>query len=191
MFTRPAGGWATGTQTAKLTAKDGATDDELGFSVAVSADGSTVVAGANGATVSNGARPGAVYVFTRPAAGWSGPGTQTAKLTATDGATNDALGDSVAVSADGSTTVAGAPGANSHEGVAYVFVAVPPTLSLPPDGETVEATGPTGAMVSYSATASDCTGRNSLDPDVHPAVGVGFSRSGSRRLAARSPTVAA
>jgi hypothetical protein len=42
----PGTGWATATQTAKLTASDGAADDELGSSVAISSDGSTVVAGA-------------------------------------------------------------------------------------------------------------------------------------------------
>ena len=43
---RRAGRW---TQAAKLTASDGAADDDLGFSVAVS--GTTIAAGAPGATV--------------------------------------------------------------------------------------------------------------------------------------------
>jgi hypothetical protein len=46
VFVKPGGGWSSGTQTAKLTASDGAAGDALGASVGVSSDGSTVVAGA-------------------------------------------------------------------------------------------------------------------------------------------------
>ena len=52
---------ATATQTAKLTASNGAARDFLGDSVAVSGD--TIVAGAPGATVNGHARQGAAYVF--------------------------------------------------------------------------------------------------------------------------------
>src|SRR5947209_3098028 len=91
---------------AKLTASDGTRGDELGNAVAASADGSTVVAAAWAATVSGRAIQGALYVFERPAGGWSNA-TQAAKLTASDGAAQDTLGYSVAVSSDGSTVVAG------------------------------------------------------------------------------------
>jgi hypothetical protein len=111
-------------QAAKLTASDGAAGDALGFSVAVSADGSTVVAGAPFATVGGNFTQGAVYVFTKSSTGWATE-TQTAKLTASDGAAFDTLGVSVAVSSDGSTVVAGAPGASyggiSMGGAVYVF----------------------------------------------------------------------
>jgi hypothetical protein len=80
-----------------LLAGDGAVDDQLGFSVAV--EGSTAVVGAPG----DGGGTGAVYVFERSGATWA----QTAKLTASDGAGGDRLGESVAV--DGDTIVAGAP----------------------------------------------------------------------------------
>ena len=56
-------------QQAKLTASDSAPFDLLGDSVAVSADGSTVVAGALGATVSHGARPGRCTCSPGPPAG--------------------------------------------------------------------------------------------------------------------------
>ena len=46
VFTKPgSGGWADATETAKLTASDGAVDDEFGISVAV--HGETVVVGAH------------------------------------------------------------------------------------------------------------------------------------------------
>jgi hypothetical protein len=125
VFVRPGDGWSTGTQTAKLTASDGAASANLGSSVGVSSDGSTVAAGAPNATVGGHGGQGAVYVFVRPGAGWS-TGTETAKVTASDGAANDELGRSVGVSSDGSTVAAGAPiatvGGHGGQGVVYVFV---------------------------------------------------------------------
>ena len=121
VFTEPGGGWSNRTETAKLTASDGIADDELGFSVGVSADGSTVTTGACGCASGT----GAAYVFTEPGGGWSG-GTETAKLTASDGQFGDSLGTSVAISGDGSMIVGGAPfatvGSNAVQGAAYVFV---------------------------------------------------------------------
>ncbi len=81
--------------------------------------GTTVVAAAPNRTVGSNARQGAAYVFSDSATGW----VQTGELIASDGAAQDFLGASVALS--GSTVVAGAPyhkvGSNSAQGVAYVF----------------------------------------------------------------------
>ena len=123
-FNEPASGWAEGSQTAKLTASDGNSYDYLGWSVAVSSKGATVVAGAEGATVGSNIGQGAVYVFKEPASGWA-DGNEVAKLTASDGNSYDYLGWSVAMSQDGATVVAGAPyatvGGNSFQGAVYVF----------------------------------------------------------------------
>lgn len=68
VFTKPlsSGGWADAVNTqlekAKLVASDAHNYDDLGYSVAVSGDGSTVVAGAQYAFIDN--NFGAVYVFT-------------------------------------------------------------------------------------------------------------------------------
>jgi Nidogen-like/FG-GAP repeat/Thrombospondin type 3 repeat len=123
VFVKPAAGWASGTETAKLTASDAGTvnSGQLGFSVAISGD--AVVAGAPNAAVGGHLQQGAAYVFVKPAAGWAS-GTETAKLTASDGAATDLLGGSVAVSGD--TVVASDPfnivGINSQQGAVYVFV---------------------------------------------------------------------
>ena len=71
-------------QQAELTASDGAASDLLGFSVAISGD--TVVAGA---VIADGVHinQGAAYVFVKPGSGWAS-GTETAKLTASDGASS-------------------------------------------------------------------------------------------------------
>jgi len=62
-------GWTSATETAKLTASGGSADNDLGSSVAVSGDGSTVVAGAPQAKVAV-IGDGAAYVFVEPEGGW-------------------------------------------------------------------------------------------------------------------------
>jgi hypothetical protein len=117
VFVKPAGGWQNMTQTAKLTASDGQPASVFGWSV--SEYGRTVVAGAIG----NNFGQGAAYVFVEPKGGWSNM-TQTAELTASDGAANFNFGYSV--SASSSTIVIGAPftivGSKFQQGKAYIFV---------------------------------------------------------------------
>ena len=130
VFVMPGPGWAGSlTQTAELTASDGAKDDFLGESVAAS--GSTIVVSAPSREVEAHEDQGAAYVFTMPSSGWTGSLNQTAELTASNGAANDLLGYSVALSGD--TVLAGAPdhkvGANEEQGAAYVFEE-PPSVSI-------------------------------------------------------------
>jgi hypothetical protein len=121
VFVKPASGWTNMTQTAKLTASDGANGDNFGYTVSIS--GNTIAVGADQAMIGVNSAQGAAYVFVEPASGWTNM-TQTAKLTASDGAAGDNLGNAVAIS--GSTVVAGAPrasiGSNEKQGAAYVFV---------------------------------------------------------------------
>ncbi len=122
VFTKPgSGGWADNTETAKLTASDGAANDELGISVSV--DGDTVVVGAHLHDVGANANAGAAYVFTKPASGGWTDNTEGAKFTAPDGAANDEFGVSVAIDVD--AVLVGAHlhdvGANANAGAAYVF----------------------------------------------------------------------
>jgi FG-GAP repeat/Bacterial Ig-like domain (group 3) len=142
VFVEHGDGWANATQTAALTASDGAARDNLGFSVAISGD--TIVAGAPGHQVGANSDQGSAYVFVKPPSGWANAA-QTAELTASDGLASDALGSSVAAS--GSTIVAGAPfhavGSNSAQGAAYAF-------ALPAGGwanaqQTAELTATDGA----------------------------------------------
>jgi hypothetical protein len=123
VFTRGNGAW---TLQQKLLAKDGATGDNFGFSVAISGD--TVVVGAENDDIGRSVNQGSAYVFTRGAGVW----TQLQRLNASDGAAGDQFGSSVAVSGD--TAVVGAMfddvGLNSDQGSAYVF-----TRSLTPGGE--------------------------------------------------------
>ena len=155
------GGWGNVTQTAELTASDGAADDQLGYSVAVS--GSTIAAGAPGHRVGSNAYQGAVYVYTTTG-GW-GNVTQTAELTASDGAADDELGYAAAVS--GSTIVAGAPfhkvGSNADQGAAYEWTmpgggwAGTPASPLVQTAELTASGGDTGDELGYSVAVSNAT----------------------------------
>jgi hypothetical protein len=105
----------------KLTASDGAANDEFGFSVAL--DGDTLVIGADTASVSGHAHQGAAYVFGRSQGGADNWG-EVRKLTSSDGAQGDDFGVSVAVNTD--SIVVGADYADvlnvgDDQGAAYVY----------------------------------------------------------------------
>ncbi len=114
IFTRSGTVW---TQQQKLTASDGAEGDFFGESVAIS--GNTVVVGAFFDDTPGGESAGSAYVFTRSGTVWS----QQQHLTASDGASIDDFGYSVAIS--GNTIVVGAVGGNTttgaNAGTAYVY----------------------------------------------------------------------
>ena len=120
VFQRSASGWGDMTQTATLTASDGAAGNAFGYSVAVS--GRTIVVGAPGAPGTN--QVGAAYVFVEPAGGWHDM-TETAKLTPNDGGGGNRFGQAVAISGDTAVVTAESYdyGAASPDpdGAAYVF----------------------------------------------------------------------
>jgi hypothetical protein len=111
VFVRSGEVWS---QQQKLAASDPAPDDQFGFSVAIS--GETLVVGARSAAFEQ----GSAYVFVRSGEVWS----QQQKLLASDAASGDFFGFSVAI--NGETVVVGAPGdggaAGPSQGSAYVFV---------------------------------------------------------------------
>ena len=115
VFVRSGSTWV---QQAKLTAFDGTTSDNLGFSVAVSGD--TAVVGAYQDDVGANSNQGSAYVFVRTPGGTTW--TQQAKLVAADGAPGDYFGYCVAVSGD--TALIGAVLDDlgfTDQGSAYVF----------------------------------------------------------------------
>jgi hypothetical protein len=146
VFVKRGGAWTSSPQAARLTAADGATNDGLGSTAALSGDGATAVAGTPAATVDGHAQQGAAYVFVEPGAGWANA-TAAGKLTASSGATADRLAGSLALSGDGSTVLAGAPGAavngDSGQGAAYVFLK--PGAGWATETEMAELGAPDGA----------------------------------------------
>jgi hypothetical protein len=114
IFTRSGTVW---TQQQKLTASDGAEVDAFGISVAIS--GNTVVVGAFFDDTPRGESAGSAYVYTRSGTVWS----EQQHLTASDGASIDVFGYSVAIS--GNTIVVGAvagdTASGTNTGSAYVY----------------------------------------------------------------------
>ncbi len=114
IFTRSGSTW---TQQAKLLASDGDSYDYFGTSVAI--DGDTAIVGANEDNNTNGDSSGSAYIFTRSGSTW----TQQAKLLASDGASYDKFGRSIAI--DGDTAIVGANEDNNTNGngsgSAYIF----------------------------------------------------------------------
>ncbi len=148
VFRRPAVGWANATQTAELTDSTLGAKRELGFSVAISSDGHTIVAGAPaGSEVPgnpNGTNTqGTVDVFTTTGR-WTSTGSPAARLTvagspATESTLGGELGWSVAIS--GHTIVSGTPYDPTYpsDGAAYVFNQ-PPGGWSGPQTQTAELT---------------------------------------------------
>ena len=122
IFEQSGSSWS---QTAKLTASDGAIEDYFGLSVSVSSD--YAIVGAYGDD-DNSVSSGSAYIFEHSGSSWS----QTAKLTASDGAIEDYFGYSVSVSSD--YAIVGAYGDDDNgviSGSAYVFeVPEPATPAL-------------------------------------------------------------
>jgi hypothetical protein len=99
----------------KLTASDGAADDQFGYSVAISGD--NVVVGTAYDDNENGNDAGSVYIYH-----WNGLSFDEYKVTAPDGAAGDLFGYSVAI--DGDSILIGAysdDGNEENSGSAYVF----------------------------------------------------------------------
>ena len=117
VFIRPVGGWHKGPRVVTLLPP---TDDHIwkfGESVAISADGQTIVAGLGLP------RPGAraaAYVFTMPVAGWS-ESAEVARLAIGGNPGFRGWGSSLATSSDGSMVVLGLP-EYGPSGAAVVFV---------------------------------------------------------------------
>ncbi|MGH2541217.1 MAG: FG-GAP repeat protein, partial [Ardenticatenaceae bacterium] len=114
---KPATGWVSSAENARLIASDGRRDDLLGGSVTI--EGETVVAGAAFADPGGNRGQGTAYVFEKPPAGWTGVLTETAKLLASDGAAEHFFGEDVAL--EGPTLVMGAYGYTNTPGAAYIF----------------------------------------------------------------------
>jgi len=111
IFEKPVGGWLDMTETAKLTASDGAAEDYFGSSVSISGDYAIVGAYYDD---DNGLSSGSAYIFEKPVGGWVDT-TETAKLTASDGSSSDYFGTAVSISGD--YAIVGANGRRA----AYIF----------------------------------------------------------------------
>jgi hypothetical protein len=131
-----------------LAPNDGAGGDLFGESTATSTNGAVTVVGAPEHDSS-----GAVYVFT----GAGSAATQTAELTPSNPLADEQFGQTVAISGDGQTLVAAAPGAatagGSDQGAAYVFTNTGGTWTQIAE-LTVPGTAELGTSLAISTDAS-------------------------------------
>ncbi len=103
----------------KLVAPDGEEREFFGYSADISADGTTVLVGARDDTTDDG-ETGSVYAFDRGGDGWQ----QAGKFVPDGASGGENVGDALAVAADGTTAVVGAPdayGPNGTDGAVYVI----------------------------------------------------------------------
>ncbi len=112
VYTRIGGTWSQ--QGSKLVATGTIGQAKLGVSVAISADGNTIIAGASG---DNSLR-GAAWVFTRSGNTWTQQG---GKLVGTGSVDDATFGNAVSISADGNTAIVGGQDDNEVQGAVWVF----------------------------------------------------------------------
>jgi FG-GAP repeat len=179
---------AAGTGPVTLAPKDGAVGDLFGESAATSNNGAITAVGSPGHNSA-----GAVYIFT----GTGAKATQTAELAPASPQADEQFGQAVALSGNGQTLVAAAPGAAgagvSDQGAAYVFthragtwtqtaeLAVPGTMEL-------------GTSLAISASGSAIVLGSPLSNRDNGEAFV-FTKSGSsyvktQKLTAKKPTSA-
>jgi hypothetical protein len=131
-----------------LAPNDGAGGDLFGESTATSTNGAVTVVGSPEHNSS-----GAAYVFT----GAGAAATQTAELTPSNPLADEQFGQTVAISGDGQTLVAAAPGAatasGSDQGAAYVFTDTGGTWTQIAE-LTVPGTADLGTSLAISTDAS-------------------------------------
>ncbi len=94
---------------------NGAGNDLFGYSVSVSADGSTVAVGVIQDDIIGVSNQGSTWVYRWDGSSW------VEKIITVDGVESEFFGCSVSVSADGNTVVAGAFANGSYKGAAYVY----------------------------------------------------------------------
>jgi hypothetical protein len=138
---------STATPTATLTNSAGADGDQFGSSVALSSVGATALIAAAG--VSN--YTGAAYVFhVASETSWTSNSTPTATLTDSSGGAYSHFGESISLSADGTTALIGAPSAPINEGSGAAFV-----FQAPSENEWTSSSTPTATLTDGSEYSPD------------------------------------
>jgi hypothetical protein len=165
MFTRSGSTWS---QQAKLVGTGAVGAAHEGFSIALSADGSTALIG--GDFDNFGA--GAAWVFARSGSTWSQQGS---KLVGTGAVGAAEEGMSVALSGDGDTALIGGPGAHGYDAGAWVFTRSGSTWSQ--QGSKLLGTGNVGAAHEGTSVALSGSGSTALigGPDDDSGAGAAWA----------------
>ena len=162
VFVKPDSGWASATQSAKLTASDAAQQDGLGSWIAI--HGESILIGAFENLTSDKGR-GKAYVYTASAGGWA-DAAEMAKLTAMVRKVEDNFGASVAL--DGRTILVGADGVDHEDGdlldtgAVYVFDYEPSSEIAGSGADTISHT--VSGLVNYRTYSIAVRARNDAGP---------------------------
>ncbi len=172
MFTRSGGIWSA--QGPKLIGGGESGQGEFGFSVALSADGSTALIGG----LTDNANAGAVWAFTRASGIWTPQGP---KLSAGDEIGGGEFGESVALSADGNTALIGAGADSSSTGAVWIFARSSAVWSQ--QGSKLIGAGESGAAAFGQSVSLSSDGNTALVGGSGDSGGVGaawvLTRSGA------------
>ena len=154
---------------------------QLGYSVALTGDGSALLAGAPGEPVPPNAPPGRAYVFGAASGGWADATAPNATLGPADATANDSFGTSVALSSDGGALAVGGPGGAGDDemtpGEADVFEAR--TLTAPTCQPTAVGVGQrttcTATVTDYGHRGGDADGTSASATDSAGSFGAAAS----------------
>jgi hypothetical protein len=143
VFTRSGSSWG---QPIQLVANNPAVSDAFGYALALSAKGDIAVVGAYDDDVSGKSNQGSGYAFIRDGEGWAFH----TQFTASDGITGDNFARAIALSADGSTVLAGAwyddVNGVTDQGSAYVFNVVLPVIQFSSSSYQINENGGTASI---------------------------------------------
>lgn len=151
VYSRTSGSWVQ--QGGKLTGTGASGTARQGVSVAISADGNTLVMGGS----YDNSNVGAAWIFVRTSGGWIQQGP---KLVGSGAIGPSTQGHSVAVSADGNTVLIGGHGDDSFTGSTWVFVRTGTTWIQ--QGMKLTGTGATGAAQQGKSVSISADGNTAL-----------------------------
>jgi hypothetical protein len=151
VYTRAGGTWTQ--QGNKLVGTGAVGGAQQGSSVALSADGNTVIVGGFG----DNSNQGAAWVYTRSGSTWAQQGN---KLVGTGNSGTAFQGESVAVSADGNTVIVGGLGDNSNQGAVWVYTRSGGTWTQ--QGNKLVGTGAVGGAQQGSSVALSADGNTAM-----------------------------
>lgn len=144
------GSW---TQTAELTAADGTTSDEFGWSASLSANGAVALIGSPYHGVNGNSYQGAAYIFMQ---GQPGVWNEASELLAGDGVASDYFGFAVSFSSNGVSAAVGAPNHTvnnvTREGAVYTFANSTGTWAQ--TGELNDSSGSASESFGYAVSLS-------------------------------------
>ncbi len=172
VFTRSGTTWTQ--QGSKLSGTGATGTAEQGFSVALSAEGTTALIGG----FEDNADAGAAWVFTRSGEKWTQQGS---KLVGTGAEGPAEQGSDVALSAEGNTALIGGPGDDEFDGATWVFTRTGTTWAQ--QGSKLVGTGAVGIAQQGSSVALSGEGTTALigapSDDEFTGAAFVFTRSGS------------